>query len=187
MAEEPNLESILAGCREHIPACQKMLYKYCFANMMRICLRYNKHTEDAAGCYNEAMMKVFSKIHQYTGEGAFLGWVRTIVVNTCITQVRAKTKFSVKPIEEIREEKFTVNTFEGDITAKEILELVRKLPASHSIVFNMHIMEGYSHDEIGKMLEISAGTSKWYLHEARNILKQQIQHLYYNDANSKII
>jgi len=187
MTDEINIENVIEGCRHQEQYYQKELYMFCFPGMMKICLRYTKNMDDAAACYNTAMLKVFSKIHQYIGDGPFLGWIRTIVVNTCITELKKKAKFINRPVDDIPETHLPVTDFDDVITAKEILEMVQELPATHSIVFNMHVMEGFNHDEIGMHLGISAGTSKWYLHEARKILKQKIKQFYYNDANPKVI
>lgn len=187
MAIEMNIEEIIEGCKRHEQQYQKELYRHCFAGMMKICLRYNKNMDDAAACYNTAMLKVFSKIDQYKGNGPFLGWIRTIIVNTCITEQKKKARFINKVVDHVPESDLPVTELEENITAKEILEMVQELPPTHSIVFNMYVMEGFNHDEIAMHLGISPGTSKWYLHEARKTLKQKIKHFYYNDVNSKAI
>lgn len=181
--DDLQLQAIIKGCKIFSPIHQKQLYNYCFAAMMKICLRYNKNMADAAACYNTAMYKVFSKIEQYKGEGAFLGWVRKCVVNTCISEIKQSAKFDYKHLEDVDSD-VAVPDAGNFIEAKEILLLVQQLPATYSLVFNMYIMEGYSHAEISKMLGISAGTSKWYLHEARNQLKEKIEQLYYNESKS---
>lgn len=176
-----NLEEIIIGCKKSLPACQKQLYHYCFNSMMKICLRYNNNTDDAAACYNTAMYKVFSKINQYKGEGAFMGWVQKCVVNTCITEIKKRVKFDYKHVDDYKND-VVVPDVGNAIEAKEILLLVQQLPANYLLVFNMYVIEGYSHVEISKLLNISAGTSKWYLHEARNQLKEKIEQLYYNET-----
>lgn len=173
------LEEILKGCRKHNASSQKELYKYCFAAMMRICIRYNKNTDDAAACYNASMMKVLSRIAQYKGDGPFLGWVRMVVVNTCISEIKSRARFDYKYLDEIGNDNLLTANPEESLDAGDILSLVQQLPASYSAVFNMYVMEGYSHQEIGKILNIPEGTSKWYLYESRKILKERIQQFYY--------
>jgi DNA-directed RNA polymerase specialized sigma24 family protein len=110
--------------------------------------------------------------------------VQKCVVNTCITEIKKQVKFDYKSLDD-GDDKMVVTDVETGIEAKEILLYVQQLPANYSLVFNMYVMEGYNHVEIGKMLNISAGTSKWYLHEARNLLKDKIEQLYCNESKNE--
>ena len=181
--DDVNLDEMIRGCKNGTPMYQKQLYHYCFSAMMKICLRYNKNTDDAAACYNTAMHKVFTKINQYKGEGSFLGWVQKCVVNTCISEIKKRVKFDYKNLED-NENSFVAPEASSNIEVKDILLLVQQLPANYSLVFNMYVMEGYNHVEVSKILGISAGTSKWYLHEAKDKLKEKLEELYYNEAKS---
>jgi RNA polymerase sigma-70 factor (ECF subfamily) len=121
------------------------------------------------------MLKVFRNIAQYSGSGEPEAWIRRIVVNTCIDHCRLKTKFSAIEIsEEINDYKPLIPEAYDRISSNEILEMVESLPRNTCLVFNLFVNEGYRHEEIGKMLGISEGTSKWHLNEARKLLKQKL-------------
>lgn len=143
--------------------------------MMKVCLRYHKNSQEAGASFNNAMFKVFANIHQYKAEGEFLGWVRRIMVNTCLTALRQSSRFETRELEQVPD----TNAVEPDIyqslNAREILAMVQELDGTHRLVFNLFVMEGYTHDEIGEQLGIAKGTSKWYLHEAKKQLKEKIK------------
>lgn len=153
-----------------------MLYTYCFEQMMQVCLRYHHNMDDAAASYNEAMYKVLAKIDQYRQEGEFLGWVRRIVVNTCLNALQQAARFNVVvPAEERTGNVHISPEAYSQLNQKEVLRLVQELPAASALVFNLYIMEGYTHEQIASQLGISSGTSKWHLNHARNVLKEKIK------------
>ncbi len=173
---EQRLENIIQGCIGGNPSSQKMLYNYCFEQMMGVCLRYHHNMDDAAASYNEAMYKVLAKIDQYRQEGEFLGWVRRIVVNTCLNAVRHAARYSsVLPPENEAENIHISPEAYSQLNHKEVLRLVQELPAASALVFNLYIMEGYTHEQIAGQLGIAPGTSKWHLNHARNVLKEKIK------------
>ncbi len=176
MGKEINLEDVIAGCLNNDLRQQEALYKWCYPDMMKVCLRYANDRDEAAELYNAAMFKVFRNIQSYQDEGKFIQWVRTVMINTCIDHVRAKAPLR---LHEIKEDDTGLAFTEAEafqhITAKEILALVRELPENIRMVFNLHAIEGYSHEEISKMLQIPAGTSRWYASEARKLLKRKME------------
>lgn len=172
---EENIDIHIKGCLEKDARSQEWLYKYCFMNLMKVCLRYYNNEADAAASFNKAMHIVLDKLKTYKGGGPFLGWVRTIVINTCLNELRRVIKYSVK---ELTEEEWNVYPTLPDtyscISEKEIMALVVALPDATRFVFNLYIMEGYTHAKIAEMLKISEGTSKWHLNKARFILKEKL-------------
>jgi RNA polymerase sigma-70 factor, ECF subfamily len=148
--------------------------------MIKVCLRYAFGDIELAGSlYNHSMLKVFRNVTQYKNEGEFLGWIRKIVVNVCIDHCRTQTKFKLTKVNETTEYILPVlpeiyNKLSGD----EIMKLIHKLPKNTGLVFNLFVIEGYKHSEIGHMLGISAGTSKWHLNEARRLLKEKIENIF---------
>jgi RNA polymerase sigma-70 factor (ECF subfamily) len=125
------------------------------------------------------MLKVFRNIEQYKGEGELMAWVRKIIVNVCIDSSRKKIKFptteinnTVSNLVPVIPEVYT------KISGSEIMALIYELPKNTGLVFNLFVMEGYKHEEIGKMLGISTGTSKWHVNEARRLLKQRIETIF---------
>jgi RNA polymerase sigma-70 factor (ECF subfamily) len=148
--------------------------------MIRICLRYVKGQADVAGSvYNQAMLNVFRNIHQYEGRNVIEAWIRRIVVNACIDHCRIGTKFIPMELKDSAAELLPiVPDAYNKISGNEIIRLIDELPTNTGLVFNLFAMEGYKHEEIGKMLGISTGTSKWHLSEARKLLKQKLETLF---------
>ena len=174
------LVDITEGCRRGDPRAQEELYRLCYPEMIKVCLRYGSGDLDTAGTlYNGAMLKVFQKITQFRSEGEFLGWIRRIVVNVCIDHCRERARFRAADLNESNEYILPVlpeiyNKLSGD----EIVRLVQQLPRNTGLVFNLFVLEGYRHEEIGGLLGISSGTSKWHLNEARRLLKEKIEQLF---------
>jgi RNA polymerase sigma-70 factor, ECF subfamily len=157
------------------PRSQEVLYKYCYANLMKVSFRYHSNSADAAASFNKAMHTAFDKLKLYRGEGPFLGWVKTIVVNTCLNELRKVVKYSYEEITEENDNyKNTQPEVYGNISEKEIMEMVQTLPNACRLVFNLYVMESYTHNKIAEILKISPGTSKWQLNQARTILKEKI-------------
>jgi RNA polymerase sigma-70 factor, ECF subfamily len=188
LASVNNLElitsDIIKGCVAQNRKSQERLYHLCHKAMLKVCCLYVANIQDAAALYNQAMLKVFAGIDQYRAAGAFMGWVRRIVVNTCIDHCRRQQKFVLQSIEAVAEENYQADPSVYDkLSAADTLQLVHELPAASAMVFTLYAIEGYKHAEIAVLLSISEGTSKWHLNEARRLLKQKIdQHI----SNNKI-
>jgi RNA polymerase sigma factor (sigma-70 family) len=143
--------------------------------MMSLCLRYTRNEADAMEVLNTGFYKVYKNISQYSAEkGALATWIRTIIINSCLTFIKGK---GVKTIHQTLDDE-VVAALSPDIfhklSAGDILKLVRQLPPATQAVFNLYVMDGYNHREIGELLGISDGTSKWHLSEARKTLQRII-------------
>lgn len=140
---------------------------------MTVCLRYASDQMEAEDLLMESFIKIYRYLYQYKFEGSFEGWMRRIVVNNALKKMqRKKIHF-----EEVLPDKITETVHASAYThlnEKEILELVRQLPDGYRIVFNLFVIEGYSHEEIAEMLNIQPGTSRSQLVKARKLLQQQI-------------
>ncbi len=177
---EPDLirESI-AGNR----AMQEELYNRFAPKMYAVCMRYAGNAEDAQDLLQEGFIKVFRNLEKFRAEGSFEGWIRRVFVNTSIEHFRKKN-----PLYSIGEKEEGIIE-DADITAldnlgeKDIIKLIQDLSPGYRTVFNMYVIEGYSHKEVGNMLGISEGTSKSQLARAKAILQKKVQkHL---DENRK--
>src|SRR5689334_928867 len=148
--------------------------------MIKLCLRYCKGQDDAASAvFNQGMLKVFTNIGQYAGRGEFEAWSRRIIVNACIDHCRESVRFRDEELKEESADLFPIipdayNRIDGN----EIIKLLYELPKNTGLVFNLFAMDGYRHEEIGRILGISAGTSKWHVNEARKLLKQKLETLF---------
>ena len=154
---------------------QKGLYQHCYKEMMKLCYRYTNDVEVSASIYNDAMIKVFSNIGTYKEDGKLMAWVKRIVVNTCIDHVRKKAPFQMK---ELNENHDIDAIIENDVFIKmsnaEIKRLISQLPKKAALVFNLYVYEEFNHNEIAALLKIPDGTSRYYLSEARRLLKEVV-------------
>ncbi len=154
---------------------QQELYQRFAPKMYAVCLRYAGNTEEAEDILQEGFIKIFNKIGSFRGEGSFEGWIRRIFVNTAIEQFRKKNY--LKPLTEVEE-----NTVEGKylsvldtLAEKDIIQLVQQLSPGYRTVFNMYVIEGYTHKQISEILGISEGTSKSQLSRAKLILQDLVK------------
>jgi RNA polymerase sigma-70 factor, ECF subfamily len=170
--------SVIEGCRKGESKAQQELFRYCYPVFMKICLRYTKSYDDAANVLQDAFVKIFTRLNSYNERGDFVGWMKRIVVNTAIDHVRKRKKEMQVRIEQwpdIRSEEDEEPDFIVD--EKQLLSMIRSLPDMQSTVFNLFVMENYSHHQIGEALGINIGQSKWYLHDARKMLREKINNM----------
>lgn len=173
---EINWEHIIEACKKKDPQVQEKLYRHYYPSMIKLCLRYSKGNKHEAGVnYNQAMLKVFQNIHQYKGAGEPGGWIRRIVINSCIDHCRSNNRLETDELTDTADILQVIPDTYNRLSAAEVLELIYDLPTNTGLVFNLFVMEGYKHEEIGKILGISAGTSKWHLNEARRLLKLRLE------------
>lgn len=169
---EVQVEKHITGCLKNIPHSQEMLYKYCFDRFFKVCMRYHNNQADAISSFNKAMHKVFDNLNKYRCEGPFAAWARKVIINTCLNELRSLSRRGTIPITQTQESScIAIPDVYDAISEKEILKIVQDLPYKSRVVFNMYVMDGYTHLQIAKALRISEGTSKWYLSRARLILK----------------
>lgn len=166
-------EQILSGCLQNDAAAQEALYSRHSPQMLGVCYRFAKNREDAEDMLQEGFIKVFSQIHQYRNEGALEGWIRRIIVHTCINVLKRNRKFndcidiSYAAGVSVREE-----WIPAGLQAKEVVESIRMLPMGYRTVLNLYAVEGYSHKEIGRMLDIEESTSRSQYTRARALLEE---------------
>lgn len=166
---------LIKGCLEGDRRMQEELYKRFSPKMYAVCLRYAGNAEEAQDILQEGFVKIFRKMDSFRGEGSFEGWIRRVFVNTAIEHFRRRTY--QQPITEQHE-----NAIEGkglsaldNLAEKDIMELIQQLSPGYRTVFNMYVVEGYTHKEIGDMLGISEGTSKSQLSRAKVILQDMVK------------
>ena len=168
------IDSLLEGYRRGDRKAQENLYKTLASRMMGVCMRYAKDTFEAEDVLQMGFVKVFQKISDFRGEGSFEGWIRRIMVNTAIESYRKNLRnLNLVDIDEVYDQ--PQNTFDmSGLELKDLLKLVQQLSNGYRLVFNMYVIEGYSHKEIAKLLGITEGASKSQLSRARAILKEKI-------------
>ena len=165
-------ETMLNGCLENNAAAQEALYAHFSPKMLGVCYRFAKNREDAEDMLQEGFIKVFSQIHQYRNEGAFEGWIRRIVVHTCINILKKNKKFSDSlDITYASGIGIKEENIPSIMQAKQVVECIRVLPVGYRTVLNLYAIEGYSHKEIGMMLDIEESTSRSQYTRAKVMLE----------------
>ena len=166
-------EAILKGCLNNDATAQRELYNRYSPKMLAVCYRFAHNREDAEDMLQEGFIKVFLQIHTFEYRGAFEGWIRRIIVHTCINILKKNKKFneSVDIIHAtgamVREE-----SVPSIVQAKQIVECIRMLPIGYRTVLNLYAIEGYSHREIGMMLDIEESTSRSQYTRAKAMLEE---------------
>ena len=166
---------IIAGCKKEKPAFQEKLFQLYSRRMMAICVRYTLSQPEAEDVFQEAFIKVFRQLNTYQG-GSFEGWMRRIFVNTAINYYHSNRKYQdqldYSTIEEIVPAEDNVLDV---ISEQELLVLINQLPSGYKMVFNLYVIEGYSHQEISQMLHLAEATSRSQLTKAKAYLKKILQ------------
>lgn len=168
-------DQIIEGCIRGDRHSQNRLYHLYAPKIFPVCLRYSKSREDAEDILQEGFFRIFNHISQYKGAGSFEGWMRKIMVNTALEKFRNKARlYPVISIESAAGHDFSVNDTLQKIEAKELITLIQQLPPVYRMVFNLYVFEGLKHKEIARLLNISEGTSKSNLFDARKILQRSL-------------
>lgn len=174
------LKQLISLCLKQDRKAESALYKYCFTKLMPICYKYYKSKDDSLEQLNKSFLKILNNLDKYDVEKSFDAWIKTITVNTIIDEFRVNNKRNALFIDRQYEEidldfhPFNLNEAEAKLTADDIQIHIQQLPDSSKMVFNLFVIDGYGHKEIGEMLGINEGTSKWHLNNARKILKKKL-------------
>jgi RNA polymerase sigma-70 factor (ECF subfamily) len=166
---------LIKGCLEGDRRAQEYLYQRFSPKMYGVCLRYAGKAEDAQDILQDGFVKVFKNLHMYRGDGSFEGWVRRIFVNTAIEHYRRQV--NLYPVTENHEnllETKELSAFDS-LSVKDLVQIIQQLSPGYRTVFNLYVVEGYSHKEIAEMIGISEGTSKSQLARAKGVLQNIIK------------
>lgn len=168
-----SVEEMVKGCLDDNPLAQAELYATFSPKMLPVCYRYAMSKEDAEDMLQEGFIRIFTQIQSFENKGSFEGWVRRIIVNTCINFLKKNKKFSDQT--ELNAA-FGVEVEGFSITAlmqnKQVIDCIRMLPLGYRTVLNLYAIEGYTHKEIAFMLDINEGTSRSQYSKAKNLLEQ---------------
>ena len=167
------LEQLIQDCKKKNTKAQGELYKLFSSKLFAICLKYSRNRVEAEDNLQDAFLTIFNKIEQYKGKGSFEGWLKRVTVNTVLQRYRNEKVFDI--INENTIEDVVVEVDENPVSIDYLLQIIQELPDRYRLVFNLYVLDGYSHKEIANMLKINLGTSKSNLARARQILKQTIE------------
>lgn len=175
---------LIKGCIAGERRTQELLYQRFAPKMYAVCLRYANNADDAQDLLQEGFIKVYRNLDKFRKEGSFEGWVRRVFVNTAIEHYRRKVNLNtIGEREERTIEDESWNVLDH-LAEKDIIQLIQELSPGYRSVFNMYVIEGYSHKEIGDILGISEGTSKSQLARAKGILQKKVQEFLDNKRKS---
>jgi len=168
------LKKIIKHCKKKDLKAQEELYRLFAGKLFAISLKYSRNYQEAEDNLQEAFITIFKKIHQYENKGSFEGWLKRITINTALQTYRKQNVFRIVDENSI-EEAEEVNLREEEISLDFLLKIIQELPDRYRMVFNLYVLDGYSHKEIAELLNISVGTSKSNLARARKNLKQKLE------------
>jgi len=165
-------EALLKGCLNNDAVAQRELYNKFSAKMLAVCYRYAHNREDAEDMLQEGFIKVFLQMHTFENRGAFEGWIRRIIVHTCINILKKNKKFN-ESVDIIHANSIQVreDSVSSIVQAKQVVECIRMLPLGYRTVLNLYAVEGFSHREIARMLEVEESTSRSQYTRAKTMLE----------------
>ena len=183
--EIADLEILIKDCVAGKRKAQKKLYNLYSNDMFGVCLYYSKDYTEAEDTLHEGFMKIFQKIEQYKFKGSLAGWMRRVMINTALEKFRKQNPLYALGDEFENHEDIQHENVISDLSAQDLIKLIRELTPKYRMVFNLYAIEGYSHKEIAEMLEISEGTSKSNLARARYILQKKVKKHFYTKSPIK--
>ncbi len=167
-----SLKKLINKCKLKDRKAQSEIYQLYTGKLFALCLKYSRNYQEAQDNLQNGFITIFNKIEQYNFKGSFEGWLKRIIINTALQTYREKNVLNLVT-EEIPEE-VDVEIDEEHVSLDFLLKLIQELPNRYRLVFNLYVLDGYSHREIATMLNISEGTSKSNLSRARVILRDKI-------------
>jgi RNA polymerase sigma-70 factor (ECF subfamily) len=168
-----SLEQLIHNCKNNDRDAQAQLYRDYSKKLYTTSLKYSRNKLEAEDNLQDSFMVIFEKIGQYNFKGSFEGWLRRITVNTVLQKYRSKGVFEVVNERVLKDAPVTI--YEEGVSIDYLLGIVQELPDRYRLVFNLYVLDDYSHQEIAEMLGISVGTSKSNLARARMILKNKVE------------
>ena len=173
------LEQLIIDCKKNDPKAQAQLYRLFSAKFFGVCLKYSSNYAEAQDNLQDGFLIIFKKIEQFNFKGSFEGWSKRIMINNALQKFRGVRYLEIVN-ENIADEEVEID--DEDISLDYLLTIIQELPERYRLVFNLYVMDGYSHKEISDMLGITTGTTKSNLARARMILKEKIE--IYRSKNS---
>ncbi|GAA4245631.1 MULTISPECIES: sigma-70 family RNA polymerase sigma factor [Winogradskyella] len=178
-----SLDQLIKNCINKDAQAQSQLYKQFASKLFSLCLKYSKNYAEAEDNLHDAFITIFNKIEQYNNKGSFEGWLKRIAINTSLQRYREDVGvYDIMNEDNIKDVSVDLN--ENDVSINYLLQIIQELPDRYRLVFNLYVLDGYSHVEISELINISVGTSKSNLARARMILKDKIE-AYNATSNSR--
>ena len=174
-------KTLLQACRKNDRKAQSQLYKSCFGLLMSVCIRYKNDEAEARAVLNQGFLKILTNLDKYDSKIPFEAWIRRIMINTIIDEFRKYKKHKERmqytdfTATDTFNDKVDFNIADQMFDAADVEYFIKQLPEIGQKVFNLFVVDGYSHKEIGGVLDITEGASKWHLSSARKRLKTMLK------------
>ncbi len=170
------LKKAIKAAKKGESNAQRYLYEQYKVSLFAICLRYSRDRSEAEDILQEGFINIFKDLHQYTGEGNIEGWMRRVMVNTALRYLRKWKKDWQHEDSKAHEESFqSQEVVFHQLGLEELTRMIQRLPSGYKVVFNLYVIEGYSHKEIADLLGVSVNTSKSQLFKAKAALRKQLE------------
>jgi RNA polymerase sigma-70 factor (ECF subfamily) len=176
-----DLKELINDCKNNNRKAQEQLYRLYSGKLFAVCLKYSRNYAEAQDNLQDGFLIIFQKIGQYSFKGSFDGWLKRVMINNVLQQYRQQTFLSL--VNEDIAEDYEIELDDDDISLDYLLKIIQELPDRYRLVFNLYVIDGYSHAEIAEMLNINIGTSKSNLARGRMILKEKIEQLKNEETN----
>ena len=170
-----DLKQLINDCKNNNRKAQEQLYRLYSPKLFAVCLKYSRNYTEAQDNLQDGFLIIFKKIEQYAFKGSFDGWLKRVMINNVLQQYRSQSFLSL--VDEDIAEEYEVEIEDDAISLEYLLKIIRELPDRYRLVFNLYVIDGFSHQEIAAMLNINIGTSKSNLARARMILKDKIENI----------
>lgn len=167
------LEQLIYECCKNNTKAQEQVYRLLAPKLFSVCLKYSRNYEEAQDNLQESFLIIFEKINQYKNTGSFEGWAKRVTINYVLQQYRKQNVFEIVSEKIADEDEIEVD--DENISLEFLTKTIQELPDRYRLVFNLYVLDGYSHKEIAEMLGINVGTSKSNLARAKAILKSKIE------------
>ena len=168
-----DLKQLIDDCKNNNRKAQEQLYRLYSPKLFAVCLKYSRNYAEAQDNLQDGFILIFKKIEQFSFKGSFEGWLKRVMINNVLQQYRNQTFLSL--VNEDVAEDYEVEIEEDNISMDYLLKIIQELPDRYRLVFNLYVIDGFSHADIAEMLTINVGTSKSNLARARMILKEKIE------------
>jgi len=169
------LQKLISKCQKKELKAQKALYELYSSKLFSLSLKYSKNYAEAQDNLQDAFISIFENIHQFQGRGSFEGWLKRITINTALKRYKNQKVFALNNEERLVQPES--ENYQIGISLQDLLKCVQELPNRYRMVFNLYVLDGYSHKEIASMMDISEGTSKSNLARGRAILKEKVSEI----------
>tara|TARA_B100000678_G_scaffold43015_3_gene32482 strand:+ start:48513 stop:49061 length:549 start_codon:yes stop_codon:yes gene_type:complete len=176
-----SIEQLIQKCKKQDLKSQEQLYKLYAQKLFAVSIKYSRNFQEAEDNLQDAFLTIFKKIAQYKNKGSFEGWLKRIVINTALQRYRKQDVFQIIDEQALKEPEVEIDN--DQLPLPFLLKIIQELPDRYRMVFNLYALDGFSHKEIAKTMNISVGTSKSNLARARQILKIKVEN-FNNENNS---